>query len=123
MNILFVSYAKIVLMVSLHKRKVWFRVLERTCVVNINYIECCKYIEKMNDIALFQYQRDIIRGWCEGNEVRTCRGAGRSMLARGFGKYVTSILENNNYEANPEVVIPFPRLIECAKIQNLIMPK
>lgn len=81
--------------------------------MDINYNECCKYIEKTNDITLFPYQKDIIRGWCEDKEVRTCRCAGRSMLARGFGKYITLILENNNYEADPEVIIPYYRLVEC----------
>jgi len=84
----------------------------------INYTDCCNYIERECKIMLFPYQKDIIRGWCEGKEVRCCRGAGRSTLAHGFGKYIGKILDMNDYEADPEVIIPYFRVVASGLISE-----
>ena len=86
--------------------------------MNLNYENCCKFIESVGNITLFPHQKDIIRGWCEGKEVRTCRGAGRSTLAKEFGKYVVHVLDSNDYNADPEVIIPYNRVVESGILSD-----
>ena len=43
------------------------------------------------------------------------------MLARGFGKYITKVLDQNDYDADPEVIIPYFRAIESGLVSKEIV--
>jgi len=81
--------------------------------MKLDYIHCCDHIEKTFQIKLFEYQKDMIRAWCEGKSVRSARCAGRSLLAKGFSDYIRKKLENNNYNEIPEVIIPCSKVVDA----------
>jgi len=86
--------------------------------IDIDYIDCCNYIEKINNITLFEYQKDMIRSWCEGKSVISARCAGRSMLAKGLSDYIRTKLENNNYNETPEIIIPCSKVVQAKLISS-----
>lgn len=76
------------------------------------YEDCLKFIEHKLQIKLFDYQKEIIKCFCEGKEIRTARGIGRSMCADAFGKYIAFLHDRNNYGVEPDVVIPYQVAVE-----------
>lgn len=86
--------------------------------IDLDCKDCCNYIEKTNNITLFEYQKDMIRAWCEGKSVRSARCAGRSLLAKGFSDYIRKKLENNNYDETPEVIIPCSKVVQAKLISS-----
>ena len=86
--------------------------------IDLDCKDCCNYIEKTNNITLFEYQKDMIRAWCEGKSVRAARCAGRSLLAKGFSDYIRKKLENNNYNETPEVIIPCSKVVQAKLISS-----
>lgn len=77
----------------------------------VSYEDCLKFIEQKLHIKLYDYQKEIIKCFCEGKEIRTARGVGRTMCAKAYGEYITNLYDKNNYETEPEVVIPYNVLI------------
>lgn len=93
----------------------------------VSYEDCLHFIEHRLHIKLCDFQKEIIKCFCEGKEVRTSRRAGRTMCAEAYGKYISHMLDRNNYEVEPDVIIPYHVLIrngvldehrveECRKI-------
>ena len=76
-----------------------------------NYEDCLKFIENELHIRLYDFQKEIIKCFCEGKEVRTCRCAGRTFCADAFGKYIAHLYDRNDYTVEPDVVIPYQRLV------------
>lgn len=72
-----------------------------------NYRECSKFVRRELKITLFPYQEVMLKAMCEGMEIRTARGIGRSFVADAFGKYVASLVGKNNYNREPDVVFPY----------------
>lgn len=75
--------------------------------LKINYNECRRFIKNKLGINLYPYQEVMLKAFCEGLEVRTARGIGRTLVADAFGKYVASLVNYNNYDAEPDVVLPY----------------
>lgn len=78
----------------------------------VTYEDCIKYIEKVLRIKLFDYQKEIIKCFCEGKEVRVCRAGGRSICAEAFGKYIAHLYDSNNYSVEPDIVIPYQKIVK-----------
>mgnify|MGYP003296831075 CR=1 FL=1 len=72
----------------------------------------------LRQIELFDFQKIIIKCWCEGLEVRTARCAGRSFLANAFGKYVAHLYSENDYNVKPYVIIPYYNALDCGLIDE-----
>ena len=77
----------------------------------VSYEDCLNFIEYRLHIKLYDFQKEIIKCFCEGKEVRTPRGIGRTICAEAYGKYISHMLDKNNYEAEPDVIIPYHVLI------------
>lgn len=73
----------------------------------VSYEDCLRFIENNLDIKLFAFQKEIIKCFCEGKEIRTARGIGRSMCADAFGEYIAHLYDRNDYDIEPEVAIPY----------------
>ena len=71
----------------------------------ISYKKCMHFINNVLRINLCDYQKEIIKCFCEGKEVLTGRCTGRSMCADAYGKYITHLLKNNDYQNKPDIVI------------------
>lgn len=89
----------------------------------ISYEDCIGFIERELNIKLYNFQKEIIKAFCEGKEVRTCRCAGRTLCAEAFGKYIAHVYDRNDYFATPEVTIPYQRLVEENVLSNEIINK
>lgn len=76
------------------------------------YEDCIDYAEKVLRVHLKESQKVILRCFCEGMEVRVCRGGSRSFCAEIFGRYVAHLYDKNDYETIPDVRIPYQCLIE-----------
>ena len=77
----------------------------------VSYKDCLNFIERKLRIKLYDYQKEIIKCFCEGKEIRTARGVGRSFCAEAYGKYIANLHDRNDYETEPEVVIPYDVLV------------
>ena len=83
-----------------------------------SYEDCLQFIEKRKQIQLFDFQKEIIKCFFEGKEVRTARGIGRSMCAKLLGEYITSLFTNNCYQTEPEVIIPYQEALSCGVLDK-----
>ena len=77
----------------------------------VSYEDCLNFIEHKLHIKLYDFQKEIIKCFCEGKEIRTARGVGRTICAEAYGKYISYLLDKNNYETEPDVVIPYHVLV------------
>ena len=75
--------------------------------IKVDYNKCSRFIKRELKIDLFPYQEVMLRAFCDGLEVRTARGIGRSFVADAFGKYVASTVARNDYDKDPDVVLPY----------------
>ena len=75
--------------------------------MKVNYVDCSRFIKRKLGITLFPYQEVMLKAFCEGQTVRTARGIGRSFVADAFGKYVASLVAENEYEKKPDVIFPY----------------
>lgn len=78
----------------------------------VSYEDCLNFIEHRLHIKLYNFQKEIIKCFCEGKEIRTARGVGRTMCAEAYGKYISHLLDRNDYEAEPEVIVPYYVLVK-----------
>ena len=83
-----------------------------------SYEDCLKFIEKEKQIHLYDFQKEIIKCFFEGKEVRTARGIGRSMCAKLFGEYIASLFATNCYQIEPEVTIPYQEALRCGVLDE-----
>ena len=84
----------------------------------VSYEDCLNFIERKLKIKLYGFQKDIIKCFCEGKEIRTTRGAGRTVCAEAFGKYISYLYDRNNYNVEPDVVIPYQRLVSAGLLND-----
>ena len=77
----------------------------------VSYDECIDFIEKYTDIRLFGYQKEMLKAFCEGKEVRSARCAGRSLVAKVFGEYIARVYDRNDYEVEPELTISWEEVM------------
>ena len=82
------------------------------CMNRISYEDCLNFIEHKLHIKLYDFQKEIIKCFCEGKQVITARGIGRTLCAEAYGKYISYVLSKNNYEVEPDVIIPAHVLIK-----------
>jgi hypothetical protein len=79
-----------------------------------NYEDCINFIErimKKENKTLYNFQKDILKAFIEGKEVRTARCAGRSYLAKLYGLYISSLYAENNYNKEPDIVIDYKKVV------------
>ena len=57
-----------------------------------NYEDCLKFIENELNIRLLDFQKEIIKGYFENRIVRVGRGIGKTMCRDAYGKYINSIM-------------------------------
>jgi hypothetical protein len=66
-----------------------------------NYEDCLKFIENVLNIHLFDFQKEFIKGYFENRIVIGGRGTGRTMCRNAYGKYIESLMID---EEHPEEV-------------------
>lgn len=105
--------------------------------IEADYQECSWYIKNVLGITLFPYQEHILKAFCDGLEVRTARGIGRSMVAKCFGDYVahntflkpscrrnrgteedlakhiSHFYDKNNFHEQPDIIFPYTCALKC----------
>lgn len=86
--------------------------------IHIDYNDCLSFIKHRLNVDLLPYQETMLKALCDGYEVRTCRGSGRTFVASCIGKYVADKLGSNNYAAMPDVTFTYT----CAKQHGLLTP-
>lgn len=89
----------------------------------ISYEDCIEFIERELHVKLYNFQKEIIKAFCEGKEIRTCRCAGRTFCAEVFGKYIAHVYDRNDFRTAPEVTIPYQRLVEENVLSDEIINK
>lgn len=65
---------------------------ETTMYKKGNYEDCIRFIENELNIRLFNYQKEIIKGYFENRIVATGSGTGRTMCRDAYGKYINSLM-------------------------------
>lgn len=83
-----------------------------------SYEGCLEFIEKKKQIHLFDYQKEIIKCFFEGKEIRTPRAAGRSMCAKLLGEYIANLFNSNHYGVEPDVVISYQEVVKCGVLDE-----
>lgn len=83
----------------------------------INAEECIAWARKRG-VVLFPYQEAILRAFCNGEEVRTARGIGRTYVAKLFGEYVAHVYDHNDMDAEPDLIIPWKQAIACGIVNE-----
>lgn len=86
--------------------------------MKINYADCASFIKHKLRINLYPYQEEMLKAMCDGLEIRSARGIGRSFVAEAFGKYVASIVGKNNYDRTPDVIFPYTCAVESGIISE-----
>ncbi len=102
--------------------------------IEVDYNECFEFIKEALNVELFNYQKMILKALCEGLEIRTARGIGRSLVVdclsrylaykkmgdllliktkRGietkeqYIKHIKNNLDRNNYFVEPDIIFPY----------------
>ena len=61
-----------------------------------------EHIERLYDIKLFDYQKDLLKHIVAGDVIYTPRSCGRSMLYEGYADYLKSVVgKGTDYSVNP----------------------
>lgn len=87
------------------------------------YEDCINFIENNLHIKLFDYQKEIIKCFCEGKEVRVSRAIGRSTCADAFGKYIAHLYDRNDYSVDPDVLISYRAALKDGVIDERIIQR
>jgi len=86
-----------------------------------NYKDCLRFVEEKLRVSLFPYQKQMLKAFCEGKEVRSARCVVRTYVAKAFGQYVSSLCDKNDYNKTPDIVFPYSDALEYGLIdQHLI---
>lgn len=62
-----------------------------------NYEDCLKFIENELHIRLYDFQKEIIKGFFENKAVRCSRGCGKTMCMNAYGKYISSLMIDEDH--------------------------
>lgn len=84
----------------------------------INTEECVKFVKNKLKVKLTYRQEEMLRAFCEGKEVRSARGVGRSTVATAFGMYIANLYDKNDYSVVPEVIIDYHALLDNGIVSN-----
>lgn len=79
-----------------------------------NYEDCIRFVEKVmkkENKTLYNFQKEILKSFFEGKEIRTVRSAGRTHLAKLYGLYIGSLYAENDYSVEPEITITFKEVV------------
>ena len=61
-----------------------------------------EHIERLYDIKLFDYQKDLLKHIVAGDVIYTPRSCGRSMLYDGYADYLVHVVgRGTDYSVNP----------------------
>lgn len=71
------------------------------------YDECLEFVKRKLGVKLYPFQEDMLKAFCEGKEIRTSRGIGRSFVAACFGKYIAYLYDKNDYSKEPDMIFPY----------------
>ena len=80
--------------------------------MKFDFNDCINYVETTQHIKLYPFQKEILKAFWEGKEVRVAKHLGRSILAKGLGAYITHIYKHNDYTKEPDVIFPYTCLVE-----------
>ena len=72
----------------------------------ISYEECLEFVKRKLGVKLYPFQEDMLKAFCEGKEIRTSRGIGRTFVAVCFGKYIAYLYDKNDYSKEPNMIFP-----------------
>ena len=94
-----------------------------------DYERCVWYVEDILNMKLFPYQKLMLKAFCDGLNVRTARGLGRTTVASQLGSYAAfefckenpglhdigfrfgvdeaKRLEKNDFTVAPDVIFPY----------------
>lgn len=84
----------------------------------LKYEDCSKYVKNVLRVKLFDYQEVMLKAFCDGLEVRTARGIGRSEVAKVFGEYIASLVGDNNYDKEPDIIIPYTSAVKSGVLSS-----
>lgn len=62
-----------------------------------NYEDCLKFIENQLGIRLFDFQKEFIKAYFENRIVKGGRGVGKTMCRDAYGKYIDSLVIDENH--------------------------
>ena len=86
----------------------------------VSYQDCLNFIENYLHIELLDFQKTLLKHICNGEYIWGGRGCGRSMVIKGYTKYLAHLLEDY-YDAKPNVTNSFPK--PRLKSSNLLSSK
>ena len=67
----------------------------------MSYEECLEFVKRKLGVKLYPFQEDMLKAFCEGKEIRTSRGIGKTFVAVCFGKYIAYLYDKNDYNKDP----------------------
>ena len=70
------------------------------------------YIEKKNNIKLFDYQKTVLKELIKGNKVFTPRCAGRSVIYKGYADFLRDIESNDQHSSDADCGIDYHDVIK-----------
>lgn len=63
--------------------------------MKVDYNEASQFIKNKLNIQLFPYQEIMLKAFCDGLNVSSGRGVGRSFVADAFGRYIAYLYGKN----------------------------
>ena len=68
-----------------------------------NYEDCLEFIENKLNIHLLDFQKEIIKAYFENRIVNGGRGIGKTMCRNAYGKYIDSLMVDENHPSEAYV--------------------
>ena len=81
------------------------------------------YIEKKNNLKLFEYQKIVLRELIKGNKVFTPRCAGRSIVYKGYADFLRDIESNDQHSFDADFGIDYHDVIKSNLLTESLVNK
>ena len=64
-------------------------------MIKVPYEDCLHFIENYMHIKLLDFQKTLLKAFCNGEDIRCGRGCGRSTVVKGYTEYLSRLLDKN----------------------------
>lgn len=84
--------------------------------IKLDYDECLNFIEKNGRIKLYPYQKMMLWAMCQGEPFSSCRGSGKTMLAKEVGAYVATKLDDFGNQPDAGLAFPYTTVMSESRL-------
>lgn len=91
--------------------------------MKVDYNEAIRFVSGNLGIKLFPHQELMLKAFCDGLNVCTGRGVGRTFVADAFGRYISYLYGRNISPDEADIVIPVRAAVHSSLMTEALSRK